>query len=75
MIDRCDITELLVTECAHCRKLPDLTAETPGELGPYFTAKWPGICSGCKEVVLAGNLIRADGTGTGYLGECCGGAG
>lgn len=73
MTRRCDITDLLVAECAHCRRLPDLEAEAPRELGPIFTSNYDGTCTGCKERTYAGDQIRADGSGFGYLGvACCG---
>lgn len=69
MAERCDITELLVTECAHCRKLPD-PPEQRGERGPWFTARYVGDCS-CGTVFIPGDQIRADGEG-GYLCDVCG---
>lgn len=74
MTQRCELTELLVHECAHCRGLPDpeqvpATAGT-GELGPLFRATYYGRCSDCREPILPGDHIRADDAG-GYLGECC----
>lgn len=78
MTQRCELTELLVSDCAHCRGLSDLDPEQvpaaggTGELGPLFFANYPGRCSDCREPILTGDQIRADGAG-GYLGECCGG--
>lgn len=74
MPDRCDLTDLLPSDCAHCRMTPDPFAEpaarrTPGEVGPRFTARHPGKC-GCGESFAAGDTIRADGAG-GYLAACC----
>jgi hypothetical protein len=70
---RCDLTDLPVTDCAHCRKLPDPLAEPEQfELGPWFAARYGGTCSGCAETFDAGDQVRADGTGHGYLAACCG---
>lgn len=74
MTQRCELTELLVSDCAHCRGLPDpeQAAEADGELGPWFTAGLPGACSGCGGRIYPGDRIRATGDG-GYLAQCCGG--
>ena len=76
MAERCDITELLVTECA-CRlhrNLPDPGAEPKPrpystDPGPWFTARFPGYCL-CGEPFGEGDHIRADGQGQ-YVGRCC----
>lgn len=77
MSDRCDITELLVAECA-CRlhrNLPDPGAE-PGITrplstgpGPWFAARFAGRCA-CGEPIREGDDLRADGLGQ-YVGRCC----
>lgn len=74
MSARCDLTELPVTDCAcrNCRNLPDPIVEEKGELGPWFAARFEGRCAGCEERFDGGDPIRADGTGYGYLAECCG---
>lgn len=75
MAERCDITELLVDECAHCRKLPDLDVEetVASRRGTWFTALYAGRCSNCKTASEPGDPIRADGYGNGgWLAECCG---
>jgi hypothetical protein len=68
---RCDVTELLVSQCAHCRKTPT-PKSTPATYGPRFDARWSGFCSCCGDEFASGEQIRADGCG-GYLAECCGG--
>lgn len=71
MAERCERTELLVDQCAHCRGVTEpVPARTP--YGPRFTAQWPGFCSCCGDEFASGEKIRADGCG-GYLAECCGG--
>lgn len=39
--ERCELTELLVTDCAHCRHL----AELPQEPLTWITAQFPGRCA------------------------------
>lgn len=70
MAERCERTELLVTDCAHCRNLPDPPTER-GERGPWFAARFLGRCSNCDVYYAPGDDIRADGHG-GYLADCCG---
>ena len=67
---RCDLTDLLVAQCAHCcgHTLP---TDQPADLGPTFTARYAGICAGCGDQFDAGDQIRADGAG-GYLCDDCG---
>jgi hypothetical protein len=72
---RCDLTDLLPSDCAHCRKTPDPFAEPAvrrrenSEPGPQITARFAGKC-GCGTGILPGDTIRADGQG-GYLAACC----
>jgi hypothetical protein len=70
---RCPITDLLPTECAHCRKLPDLEAPSTGLrlLGKAFPAAYPGRCAGCHRDFTAGTRIRCDLENGGYLADCC----
>jgi hypothetical protein len=79
MSRRCEITELLVGECAHCLKRTllnssDAFVSAGQSLGPWFSARFPGNCDGCGAWFWEGDSIRADGYG-GYLASCCGGAG
>jgi hypothetical protein len=46
------------------------TAER-GTYGPWFAAKFSGMCNGCFEDIEPGDTIRADGDGC-YLCEDCG---
>ena len=78
--ERCEISDLLVSQCAHCRAGGGL--QSPAELteasvlasvrehGPLFFAKHRGPCSGCDRGIWPDDTIRADGQG-GYLHEDC----
>jgi hypothetical protein len=68
---RCTLTELLTTECAHCRPKPPPTPAERRNLGPWFAASYGGACSECGAEFAPGDLIRADGGG-GWLASCCG---
>jgi hypothetical protein len=80
---RCEVTELLVDECA-CRlhrNLPDPAPdrdlfEAPAaarEARPWFASMYGGDCAGCGDRFDAGDTIRASRAFGGYVAECCGG--
>ena len=54
---RCEQTELLVTDCAHCRPAPD---------GPEWDAKFEGVCkvSTCLAVIDVGERVKWNREGT-----------
>ncbi len=81
-MNRCDITDLLVDQCAHCRCPNAPTPPDPTEqwrkaersivgLGPWFRARYDGACKGCGARVNEGDLMRSSVAG--FVGECCGG--
>lgn len=77
--ERCAFSDLLKSQCAHCR--PPVLPEKPSPLesvlwGPWFTAGYDGDCDGgfdsqCSGQITEGDTIRADGEG-GYLCQSCG---
>lgn len=67
---RCDLTDLYVRDCAHCRGIPD-PPPTERRLGRWFAAAFPGHCTDCDDQFDTGDRIRADGE-SGYLATCCG---
>jgi hypothetical protein len=73
MAERCDFSDLLADQCAHCtgaeKRLAQEAAE-PGERGPWIAARYPGMCSGCWEAIKPVDPIRADGDGCWLCGEC-----
>lgn len=79
--ERCDKTDLLKSQCAHCRPAAAPNIESSsltnfGELlaksqqGRWFTANYDGDCSVCGEDFEQGDDIRADGSG-GWQGRYC----
>lgn len=70
-IQRCELTEIEVLSCAHCKGLGHEPIIPGRTLGPPFTAAYAGRCSECDERFAVGDRIRADGEG-GYVGPCCG---
>lgn len=80
--ERCPITELHPTSCAHCRRIPDLIqppvphrARHQHDRVELITtiAGWAGNCANCGEHFLAGATIHRLSGETGWLGECCDG--
>lgn len=67
---RCELTELLVDQCAHCRPTqPPATDDR--DLGPWTTAHYDGECPDCGDPITPGDTIRSDGDGD-WLCERCG---
>ena len=57
---RCDWSDLLVRDCAHCRglTLDDKLIDTPAERwGNHFEARYPGVCAECGGTFPAGQRI------------------
>jgi len=80
MDERCSVTELIASQCAHCRKLPDPSAELLRDIfgepterpgGVWFEARYPGSCADCGNPFDGGALIRTDGV-RGHLCGLCG---
>jgi hypothetical protein len=60
---RCDVTELMADQCAHCRGLdllpdgPDPRYERDGFIGPTITARYDSVCGGCGCDIRTGEPI------------------
>ena len=76
---RCDNTDLLISQCAHCRGLADI--ETQALLdraaliatGQWFPARYAGKCTQCGERFGEGAAIGGFTVETGgWVAECCG---
>lgn len=68
---RCERTDLLESDCAHCRGF-EMAAEfvSEGTVGKPFVASYPGRCAACEERFNAGEQIISNGQGS-YLCEEC----
>jgi hypothetical protein len=52
--ERCDLTDLLKTDCAHCRPKP----AKPLASGPTIAAQFDGECAcGCEKEIVEGEQI------------------
>lgn len=75
---RCDKTDLLVDQCAHCRRLLDPGDEARQQrkalisTGEWIEAKWRGKCVRCGEWFPEGAAIRPAEDRLGWIAECCG---
>jgi hypothetical protein len=66
---RCELTELVVSQCAHCRPQP---AEPGREIAYRFEAGYDGTCGICDEPFEAGERIgRVDGENLYACPSCC----
>ena len=76
---RCDLTDLLVTDCAHCRGVKSVDEETKAErarllaTGRWVVAQYAGTCAHCGEHFGPGAAIRMFPGG--WRADCCGEAG
>ena len=61
----CEVTELPVSMCAHCRQVPDL----PSVALHWFSAKYEGECADCGRAIEVGDRIAA--TDDGYMCRRC----
>ncbi len=76
MIERCEKSDLLVDQCAHCLG-HKLEAPVLCRSGYPFAARYPGRCAMCLEPIVAGEQItyvREHGGGLvdGYAHAECG---
>lgn len=76
--DRCQLTDLLVDQCAHCtgaQSIEDQVAAEHAALAGqpgWIEAQYPGACCRCGEPIAVGDLIRRDPCSpAGWMGACC----
>lgn len=77
MAERCDLTELLVDHCGHCRRDQSLEDQVSAEhaallrTGRWMPAQFPGRCrcNQCGEPIVPGAPIQRDVSG--WIGSCC----
>jgi len=73
--ERCPKTELIVSQCAHCRGDTDPEAEILADrealirTGYWYPSKYDGICANCGQPFEANSAIRGDPRG--WVAECC----
>lgn len=82
---RCERTELLVDQCAHCKGQQSIEEQASAEAleararlivtGQWFPAKYAGKCGRCGEPFPEGAAIRSDNNHPLWVAECCAGAG
>lgn len=70
--ERCAISDLVVSQCAHCRPPAPEPPLDRAKFGPWFEAGHDSDCDGtCGGEIQAGDMIRSDGEG-GWLCTGCG---
>ena len=74
--ERCERTDLIVSQCAHCRPKPSLDDEIAQHRARllasrrgWFRAQYFGRCAGCGDPYVPDTAIRR--TPDGYIAECC----
>lgn len=79
MTERCETTDLLTDQCAHCRghqSIEDQAATERAQLlvhdPRWFPAQYPGTCGQCGEPFQPGTPIRLQlSSQTNWIAECC----
>jgi hypothetical protein len=65
MSARCELTDLLVEQCAHCRPVEP----KPEKVGPRIVAQYNGYCPECGDGIDQGDtIVRTD---DGWVHENC----
>lgn len=59
MNDRCDFTDLLADQCAHCRKATGEPEHDP-EITATWEARYPGRCDWCDGRIQPGERMGRD---------------
>lgn len=67
--ERCDTTELLVTQCGCPKHRAPADAEPDHAVSHWFAAAYPGRCAACDEPIGPGDRIGS--TDDGYICEDC----
>jgi hypothetical protein len=74
---RCDNTDLLVDQCAHCRNLVDPEEEMKRQRsalvasGRWLRAVHKGKCARCGEWFNEGAAIQRSVDDGGWIADCC----
>jgi hypothetical protein len=81
--ERCERTDLLVSQCAHCKgntRTPEEQVEyemsqrreryAAEEMVGWVPASFPGICAACEEPLVQDALIHRL-SDVGWIGTCC----
>ena len=77
--DRCEKTELLRRDCAHCRPKQPRQPRRQAEASPpprprrpsFFEARYGGHCTRCDDEIIPGDSITRNTEGYGYLCQTC----
>lgn len=68
---RCELTELLADQCAHCRPAPQPLTVAAELIQHRFTAEYTGHCQVCDGPIEPGDHIGRLATGGYACPDCC----
>lgn len=70
--ERCDLTELLASQCGCPKHRGGEVIERPETVGQAFEAMYDGFCSACEHRIEVGQMIGRLAEGDGYIhaGRC-----
>ena len=66
------IHDLHPATCSVCNGAEKRAAEDESGRGPWFTARYDGLCAGCGDEISPGDTIRSESGHGGWLCEVCG---
>lgn len=75
--ERCERTDLFVSQCGHCRGHADpfqhanRVRDALLASGRWIAAQYRGKCSSCGEWFGEGAAIQRDSAGASWVAECC----
>jgi len=55
--ERCEVTDLIKSQCAHCNPEPKPATRRKPVLGPIVEARHIGFCGVCDEQIEVGDAI------------------
>jgi hypothetical protein len=68
---RCRLTELYVSQCAHCRHIEAPARVATSEVGLQMRAQYDGTCMACLGPIRQGEMIGRLLDGGGWACEGC----
>ena len=69
-MNRCDLTDLPVDGCAHCRGIDD-GPKPVSDVTVRIDARFAGRCAACGQPYSEGTLIGRSDEAGGWVGSCC----
>lgn len=69
--ERCEFTDLLKAECAHCKGVPPPKPPARPSRPAWAEARFRGRCAACGEPYGVGERIEYNPLSGGWVAPCC----